>query len=129
MDTRLRGIIGSELDALRSDPNRGSRLEWNLAGLRSVHVDEFACRMVYKTDHASCTVTIAMTDHRGGACGELARLRGPWAAGTRRLGGSARRLAAGEAAARGPGALPAGAARAAGAAFLWRQAARPRGRG
>ena len=132
LDPRLRGIIESGLDALRSDPSRGPGLEWNLAGPRSVHADEFACRTVYKADHALRTVTIAMMDHRDGACGELARLRGPWAAGMRgrgRGGESARRLAAGGAADRGPGALPLGAARAAGASFLWMQAARLGGRG
>ena len=77
MDPRLRGIIEPKLDALRSDPSRGPGLEWNLAGLRSVHADELACRVAYKADHASRTVTTAMIDHRGGTCGELARLRGP----------------------------------------------------
>ena len=91
MDPRLRGIIESGLDALRSDPSRGPGLEWNLAGLRSVHAGELACRTAYKADRASRTVTIAMMDHRDGTCGELARLRGPWAAGTRGLGRGDRR--------------------------------------
>ena len=76
MNPRLRSIIESEIDSLRSDPGRGSKLEWNLAGLRSVYIDEFAYRIVYKTDRASCTVTIAMIDHRDGIYDELARLRG-----------------------------------------------------
>ena len=59
MNPRLRGIIESELDALRSDPGRGSKLEWNLAGLRSVHVGEFAYRIAYKTDRVACTATMS----------------------------------------------------------------------
>ena len=77
VDPRLRGIIESGLDALRSDPSRGPGLEWNLAGPRSVHADEFACRTVYKADRASRTATTAMMDRRGGTCDGLARLRGP----------------------------------------------------
>ena len=75
MDTRLRNIIESELDALRHDPNRGPKLEWNLDGFRSIHIDEFSYRIVYKTDRASCTVTIARIDHRKGVYDELERLQ------------------------------------------------------
>lgn len=75
MNPRLHGIIESELDALGGDPCRGSRLEWNLAGLRSVHVGEFAYRIVYKANRVSCTVTIVMIGHRDGIYDELARLQ------------------------------------------------------
>ena len=36
---RLRKIVESELDILRHDPRRGSKLGRNLAGMRSIHTD------------------------------------------------------------------------------------------
>lgn len=73
MDARLCNIIESELDALRHDLHRGSKLEWNLSDFHSIHIDEFAYRIVHKMDYASCTVTVAVMGHRSGIYDELKR--------------------------------------------------------
>ena len=78
MDPHLRDIIESELDSLGHDPDRGSGLEWNLAGLRSIHMGELSYRIVYKADHASCTATVIAISHRGCIYDDLARMyQGP----------------------------------------------------
>lgn len=51
MDRRLRKVIESELDVLRYDPHRGSKLERSLAGMRSIHIDGFSCQMVHEVGH------------------------------------------------------------------------------
>lgn len=50
MDRRLHEHVEPELDALRCDPHRGSRLGQNLKGMRSIHIDKFSYRIVYEAD-------------------------------------------------------------------------------
>lgn len=63
-DRRLRKVIESELDVLRYDPHRGSKLERDLVGMRSIHIDQFSYRIVYGVDHAACRIVIYRIRHR-----------------------------------------------------------------
>lgn len=64
MDRRLHEIIETELDILRSDPLRGSKLERDLKGMYSIHIDKFSYRIVYEVDHAACIITVHKIGHR-----------------------------------------------------------------
>lgn len=73
MDRRLREIIESELDVLRHDPWRGSRLKRDLEGMFSIHIDEFSYRIVYEVDHTACKIIIYRIRHRKAAYDKLVR--------------------------------------------------------
>ena len=73
MDRRLRKIVESELDVLRHDPHRGSKLERNLAGMRSIHIGEFSYRIVYEVDHAACRIVVYRIRHRSASYDNLVR--------------------------------------------------------
>ena len=71
MDRRLRELVESELDALHHDPYRGSRLERDLKGMHSVHIDRFSYRIVYEVDHSACIITVHKIGHRKSAYDDL----------------------------------------------------------
>ena len=73
MDRRLHEIVESELDILRHNPRRGSKLKRNLEGMRSIHIDEFSYRIVYEIDRATCRVIIYRIRHRKAAYDGLVR--------------------------------------------------------
>ena len=64
MDRRLHEIIESELGLLHHDPHRGSRIERDLKGLHSIHIDKFSYRIVYEVDYTACTITVHKIGHR-----------------------------------------------------------------
>ena len=73
MDRRLLEVVESELDALRHDPYRGSKLEQNLKGMYSIHIDAFSYRVVYEIDHGMCEVIVYRIRHRKAAYDNLVR--------------------------------------------------------
>ena len=64
LDRRLPATIESELGILRHDPHRGPKLEMNLKGMRSIHIDKFSYRIVYGVDYDACIVTVHKIGHR-----------------------------------------------------------------
>lgn len=74
MNPILLGEIESELVHLRTDPRRGNELAHNLAGYRSIHIDKFSYRIVYRVDNSSCTVMIEAICHRKSVYKSLKRL-------------------------------------------------------
>ena len=66
-DRRLREIVESELDLLRHDARRGSKLERDLKGMYSIHIDQFSYRIVYEVDHSACNITVHKIGRRKSA--------------------------------------------------------------
>lgn len=64
LDRRLHDIIESELKTLHHDPHRGPKLEMNLKGMRSIHINKFSYRIVYEVDYDACIVTVHKIGHR-----------------------------------------------------------------
>lgn len=58
MDRRLRETVESELDLLRHDARRGDKLERDVKGMHSIHMDQFPCLIVHEADHSACKIAV-----------------------------------------------------------------------
>ena len=76
INPRLRDTIDSEIHCLRTDPRRGAEPAQDLAGMRSIHIDRFSYRTVYRVDNDACTITVEGICHRKPVCARLKRRQG-----------------------------------------------------
>ena len=73
MDRRLHNAIEDCLESPRASPRLGKELVGGLSGMRSVRIEEFLCRVVYRIDDDACAIHVDAMRHRSAVYEDLAR--------------------------------------------------------
>ena len=76
-DPKLLKQINDCVDGLETNPNLGESLSQDLAGMRSIHINQFHFRIVYEVnDNPSHKITIHVIAHRKDVYSDLSKYLG-----------------------------------------------------